>query len=88
MEQKCPQHRKEDSLTSSKLRLISLISHMAPSDDSKRIEEAQRLSKSEPDKAEATFKEILSKEPGSSEAALKNYEAALMGLGELYKQRR
>ena len=61
---------------------------MALADDAKRIEEAHSLSKSDPERAEATYKEILSKEPGSSEAALKNYEAALMGLGNLYKQHR
>ncbi len=60
----------------------------AAGDASKRIAEAQSISKKEPEKAEAIYKEILSKEPGSSEAALKNYETALMGLGDVYKQQR
>lgn len=39
--------------------------------------------------AEAGYKEVLSKGPGQGEAALKEYEDALMGLGELYsKQKR
>lgn len=56
-----------------------------PPKDSKRIEEAQKLSKTEPAKAEAIYEEILSTGPGSSEAALREYETALMGLGELYR---
>lgn len=56
-----------------------------PPKDSKRIEEAQKLSKTEPAKAEAIYEEILSTRPGSSEAAVREYETALMGLGELYR---
>lgn len=52
--------------------------------DSTRIQEAQKLSKTNPPKAEAIYEEILSKGPGSSEAAVREYETALMGLGELY----
>ena len=51
----------------------------------KRIEEAQRSSKTDPSKAEILYKDILSKGPGSGEAALREYETALMGLGELYR---
>lgn len=59
---------------------------MAPApDDSKRIEEAKGLSKTDPSKAETIYKEVLSKSPGTGEAALRNYEAALLGLGELYR---
>lgn len=53
--------------------------------DSMRIQEAQKLSKTNPPKAEAIYEEILSKGPGSGEAALREYETALMGLGELYR---
>lgn len=56
-----------------------------PPKDSKRIEEGQKLSKTEPAKAEAIYEEILSAGPGSSEPALREYETALMGLGELYR---
>ena len=59
---------------------------MAPNpESSKRIEEAEKLGKTEPAKAEAIYKDILSKGPGSGEAALRQYETALMGLGELYR---
>ncbi len=61
---------------------------MAPAPaNSKRIEEAQKLAKSDPSKAEAIYKDILSKGPGSGEAALREYEIALMGLGEIYRDR-
>jgi len=53
--------------------------------NSKRIDEAQKLAKSDPSKAEAIYKDILSKGPGSGEAALREYETALMGLGEIYR---
>ena len=56
-----------------------------PPTDSGRIAEAQKLSKSDPSKAEAIYKDILSKGPGSGEAALRDYETALMSLGELYR---
>ena len=59
---------------------------MAPDPEStRRIEEAQKVSKTDPAKAEAVYKDILSKGPGSGEAALRQYETALMGLGELYR---
>lgn len=60
---------------------------MAPpaAETAKKISEAQKLSKSEPAKAQSIYKDVLSKDPGSSDAAVKNYEAALMGLGELYR---
>lgn len=62
---------------------------MAPAtDNAKRIEEAQKLAKSEPAKAEATYQEVLSKDPGSSDAAVKNFETALVGLGELYRDQK
>lgn len=47
--------------------------------------EAQKLSKTDLPHAEAIYKDILSKGPGSSEAALREYETALMSLGELYR---
>lgn len=53
--------------------------------NSARIEEAQKLSTKDPAKAEAIYKDVLSKGPGSGEAALREYETALMGLGELYR---
>ncbi|OAL51798.1 PCI-domain-containing protein [Pyrenochaeta sp. DS3sAY3a] len=61
---------------------------MAVADTSKRIAEAQELAKSEPAKAEQIYKEVLSTEPGSNETAIKNYESALVGLGELYRDQK
>ncbi len=59
---------------------------MAPAPaNSLRIEEAQKLSKTDPSKAEAIYQDILSKGPGSGEAALREYETALMDLGQLYR---
>ncbi|TKA69207.1 hypothetical protein B0A49_06063 [Cryomyces minteri] len=54
-------------------------------DKAKRIAEAHKLAKDSPKEAEAIYKDILSKGPGSTDAAVKDYEAALMGLGELYR---
>lgn len=52
---------------------------------SRRIEDAQKLAKQNAPEAEAIYKHILSEGPGTGEAALRNYESALMGLGELYR---
>lgn len=57
----------------------------APEDNAKRIEEAKQLSKDEPQKAERIYQEILSKAPGTSEKAIRDFENALIGLGELYR---
>ena len=59
-----------------------------PPTDNKRTAEAQKLAKTDPSKAESIYKDVLSKGPGSGEAALKDYEAALMGLGELYRDQK
>lgn len=62
---------------------------MAPAPtDPPKIEEAKKLGKTDPLKAEAIYKEILSKKPGASESALREYESALMGLGESYRDTR
>jgi len=61
--------------------------HMAvpAAEDASRIAEAQKLAKSDPGKAEAVYKDILSKDPGANDGAIRNFETALMGLGELYR---
>ncbi|KAF2244955.1 PCI-domain-containing protein [Trematosphaeria pertusa] len=61
---------------------------MAVPETGKRIAEAQKLAKTEPSKAEQIYKEVLSTNPGSNEAAIKNYEIALVGLGELFRDQR
>ena len=58
---------------------------MAQEDSAKRVEEAKKLSKENPSQAESIYKEVLKQGPGSSEAAAKNYENALIGLGEVYR---
>ena len=58
---------------------------MAPADSAK-IQEAKKLVKTEPRKAETQYKEIISKPPSiTSEAAVREYETALISLGELYR---
>ena len=62
---------------------------MAPATtDSVKIAEAKKLAKTDPLKAEAIYKEILSEKPAASEGALREYESALMGLGESYRDTR
>ncbi|BCS27422.1 proteasome regulatory particle lid subunit RPN6 [Aspergillus puulaauensis] len=59
---------------------------MAPSSEAaQRIEEARALAKTDPKKAEAIYKDTLAKGPGSSEKSSRDYENALIGLGELYR---
>ncbi|RPA87430.1 PCI-domain-containing protein [Ascobolus immersus RN42] len=53
-----------------------------------RLESAQKLVKEDPAKAESVYKDILSKNSGLNDAAMKEYEGALMGLGELYRDQR
>lgn len=54
--------------------------------ESARVQEAQKLAKSEPRKAESIYREILSSPPSvTSDAAVKEYESALIALGELYR---
>jgi 26S proteasome regulatory subunit N6 len=54
--------------------------------DSQQVQDAQKLVKTDPRKAEALYKDIISKPPSvTSEAAIKEYETALISLGELYR---
>ena len=62
---------------------------MAPSSvAAQRIEEARDLKKNDPAKAEAIYKDILSQGAGKTEASSRDYENALVGLGELYRDGR
>ena len=57
--------------------------------DSDRVQEAQKLAKTDPSKAEAIFKSITSTAPSAaSDAATREYESALVSLGELYRDGR
>ncbi|KAK1053264.1 26S proteasome regulatory subunit rpn6 [Friedmanniomyces endolithicus] len=58
---------------------------MAQDDNAKRIEEAKQLSKEQPAKAEQMYQDILSKQPGTNDRAARDFENALLGLGELYR---
>lgn len=50
------------------------------------VKEAQTLAKTDPRKAEAIYKDLISKPPSvTSDAAIKEYESALISLGELYR---
>ena len=50
-----------------------------------RLEEAKELQKTNPAAAEKQYTAILSQRPEQNDAALKEYELALMALGELYR---
>lgn len=50
-----------------------------------RLAEAKESIKSKPQQAENLYKEVLANPPGTNEAALRSYEEALIGLGELYR---
>lgn len=59
---------------------------MAPPPTNEQIiAEAKKLSQSDPGRAEKLYKEVLSKPPGNNETALRDFENALVGLGELYR---
>lgn len=59
---------------------------MAQSTSSEQtVAEAKKISKTDPAQAEKLYKEVLSKPVGTNEAASRDYESALLGLGELYR---
>ncbi|KAF2664455.1 PCI-domain-containing protein [Microthyrium microscopicum] len=59
-----------------------------PAENATKLQEANKVKKSDPSKAEKVYKEILTQPPGTNEAALKNLEVALVSLGELYAEQR
>lgn len=54
-------------------------------DDAAKIQEAKKLSKTSPSQAEKILKDIIAHRPSTNEKSLKNYDDALMSLGELYQ---
>jgi hypothetical protein len=56
-----------------------------PPTNETKLSDAKKIGKSDPAKAEAIYKDVLSNAPGSNEAALRDYESALIGLGELHR---
>lgn len=59
-----------------------------PESNETKVTEAQKLSKNSPAQAEKLYKEVISQPPGTKEAALRDYENALIGLGELYRDQK
>ncbi|KAK5069811.1 26S proteasome regulatory subunit rpn6 [Lithohypha guttulata] len=59
---------------------------MAPPPSNEQIiEEAKKVAKDNPAESEKLYKQVLSQQPGANETASRDYENALLGLGELYK---
>ena len=57
--------------------------------DSDRIIEAEKVAKTDKSKAESLYQTILSKTPSATnDAAVREYETALVKLGELYRDQR
>lgn len=57
--------------------------------ESERVREAQKAAISDPKKAEHIYKDIVSKPPSvTSDAAIREYEVALISLGELYRDQK
>lgn len=52
---------------------------------SSRIQEVRDLAKEDPSKAASNYQKILSEGPGSTEASSRDYEHALIGLGQVYR---
>ena len=52
------------------------------------VQQAQKLAQDQPQQAEALYKEILQTQPGQNEAAVRDFELALTGLGELYRDQK
>jgi len=53
------------------------------------VKEAQEIAKTDPRRAEALYKDIISKPPSiTSDASIKEYESALISLGELYRDQK
>jgi 26S proteasome regulatory subunit N6 len=59
---------------------------MAVDDNAKRIEEAK--SSKDAGKSEKIYKDVLSKPPGSNDRAVRDFENALVALGELYRDQK
>lgn len=49
------------------------------------IEQAKKAAEKNPAEAEKLYKKVLAEQPSTSEAASRDFENALLGLGELYK---
>ncbi|PSR90530.1 PCI domain-domain-containing protein [Coniella lustricola] len=57
--------------------------------DSERVREAQKAASTDPKKAEQIYKDIISQPPSvTSDASIREYEVALVSLGELYRDQK
>ncbi len=57
--------------------------------DSERVQEAQKALPANPQKAESIYRDIIAKPPSlMSDAATREYETALISLGELYRDQK
>ncbi|OAA67194.1 26S proteasome non-ATPase regulatory subunit 11 [Niveomyces insectorum RCEF 264] len=57
--------------------------------DSERVQEAKELAGANPAKAASIYKDIIAKPPSvTSDAAIREYETALISLGELYRDQK
>ncbi|KAK7920230.1 hypothetical protein PG985_008252 [Apiospora marii] len=62
---------------------------MAAATGKSAVKEAQEIASTDPRKAEAIYRDIISKPPSiTSEASIKEYETALISLGELYRDQK
>lgn len=62
---------------------------MAAATGKSAVKEAQEIASTDPRKAEALYKDIISEPPSiTSEASIKEYETALISLGELYRDQK
>lgn len=62
---------------------------MAPApSEAGRLAEAEAAAKTNPIKAQKIYQEVVSEGPGSSEAASRDYEVALLGLGKIYRDQK
>lgn len=56
--------------------------------DSEKLREAQKVASSDPKKAEQIYKDIVASPPAMNDAAVREYETALISLGELYRDQK
>ena len=61
---------------------------MAIPSTTQRLEEAQKQAKTNPTEAESSYKQILEQGPGTTDASGRDYETALLGLGEIYRDQK
>ena len=82
----CPQFCSELRCLSSYYSLLFDTFIMASSSNaSQRVEEARALAAKDPSKAEGIYKDVLAQGPGKTESSSRDYENALVGLGQLYR---